>query len=142
MAIIVEEGVMTKSQTGLINAAFWAVYALFQVFGGLAADKFSPFKLIIIGVAGAAISNLVIYFNQSYAVIMTAWIFNAIAQFGLWPGVFKILSTQLAPSLRRTAVFWMLFATSLGLGLSMLTASFVGNWKYNFLISATSLYGM
>lgn len=142
MAIIVEEGVMTKSQTGLINAAFWAVYALFQVFGGLAADKFSPFKLVIIGVAGAAISNLVIYFNQSYSVIMTAWIFNAVAQFGLWPGVFKILSTQLAPSLRRTAVFWMLFSTSLGLGLSMLTASFVGNWKYNFLISATSLFVM
>lgn len=142
MAIIVEEGVMTKSQTGLINAAFWAVYALFQVFGGFAADKYSPFKLVIIGVTGAAISNLVIYFNQSYSVIMTAWIFNAIAQFGLWPGVFKIISTQLAPSLRRIAVFWMLFASSLGLGLSMLTASFVVNWKYNFFISAISLFIM
>ena len=39
MAIIVEEGSMTKSQTGLINAMFWLVYAPFQVVGGLAVDK-------------------------------------------------------------------------------------------------------
>lgn len=83
MAVIVEEGVMTKSQTGLINAVFWFVYALFQVVGGFAADRYSPYKLIMTGILGAVISNTIIYFNQSYSVIMTVWIFNAVAQFGL-----------------------------------------------------------
>ena len=139
LAIIVEEGFMTKSQTGLITATFWLVYAPFQVVGGFAADKYSPFKLIMIGLIGAIISNLIIYFNQNYYVMMAAWIFNAMIQFGLWPSVFRIVSTQLAKSVRQAAVFWMLFSTSIGLGMSMLVASFVEDWRDNFLLSAISL---
>ena len=142
MAIIVEEGFMTKSQTGLINAVFWLVYAPFQVVGGFAADRYSSYKLILLGLAGAAISNLIIYMNQNYYVMMSAWIFNAIAQFGLWPGVFKIISTQTAPKMREKFVFWVFFATSIGFGLSMLITSFVTHWKHNFLVSLISLLVM
>ena len=133
MASIVEDGFMTKSQTGLINAVFWLVYAPFQIVGGYAADKYSPYKLIMIGLCGTVISNIIIYFNQSYCVMMSAWVFNAIAQFGVWPGVFKIVSTHITPKFRETAVFWLLFASSVGLGMSMLIASFVTHWQYNFL---------
>ena len=139
MAIIVEEGFMTKSQTGLINAVFWLVYAPFQVVGGFAVDKYSPYKLIMIGLAGAVVANIVIYFNQSYYIMMSAWVFNAIIQFGVWPGVFKIVSTQIAPEMRGKAVFWLLFSTSVGLGLSMIIASFVTHWRNNFLVSVISL---
>ena len=142
MAIIVEDGFMTKSQTGMINAVYWFVYAVFQIFGGFAVDKYSPYKLIMIGLAGAAVSNIIIYFNQSYFVMMAAWTFNAIIQFGVWPGVFKIVSTKIAPRIRSTAVFWLLFSTSVGLGLSMLIASFVRHWKQNFLVSVISLLVM
>ena len=112
MAAIVEEGFMTKSQTGLINAVFWFVYAPFQVIGGFAVDKYSPYKLIVLGLFGSVISNVIIFFNQSYYVMMGAWVFNAIIQFGVWPGTFKIVSTQIAPDMRKTAVFWILFAIS------------------------------
>ena len=142
MAAIVEEGFMTKSQTGFINAVFWFVYAVFQCVGGFAADKYSSNRLIIIGLSGAIISNLVIYFDQSYSVILVVWSFNAAIQFGVWPSVFKIISTQLEPSFRGTAVFWMLFSTSVGLGISMLIASFVTLWQNNFLVSVVSLLVM
>lgn len=138
-AFIVEEGFLSKSQIGIINAAFWFVYAAFQIIGGFAVDKYSPHKLIMIGLAGALISNTVIYFNQSYYVMMAAWVFNAIAQFGVWPGIFKIVSTQIAPEMRERAAFWLLFSTSAGIGISMLVASFVTDWRNNFLISAISL---
>lgn len=105
MASIVEEGVMTKSQTGLINASFWMVYAIFQFAGGFIVDKYSPSKMIMIGMGGAIISNLVIYFYPIYSVIIAAWMFNAVEQFGLWPGVFKIVSTQIVPSMRKKAAF-------------------------------------
>ena len=140
MASIVEEGFMTKSQTGLINAVFWFVYAPFQIVGGFAADKYSPYKLILIGLIGGLISNIIIYFNQSYTVIIAAWSFNAIAQFALWPGVFKVVSTQTTPSIRGVAVFWLMFSTSVGLGMSMLVASFVKHWQQNFLVSIVVLF--
>ena len=130
---------MTKSQTGFINAVFWLVYAVFQLVGGFDVDKFSPHKLIMIGLAGAVVSNIIIYCNQSYPIIIAAWTFNAIIQFGIWPGVFKIISMQTAPSISGIAVFLLLFSTSVGLGFSMLIASFVSDWKQNFLISAISL---
>lgn len=139
MAVIVEEGFMTKSQTGLINAVFWLVYAPFQVIGGFAVDKYSPYKLIMIGLGGSVIANMIIYFNQSYPVMMGAWVFNAIIQFGVWPGVFKIVSTQIAPQMRGSSVFWLMFSTSVGLGLSMLIASFVTYWQHNFLVSIISV---
>ena len=139
MAVIVEEGFMTKSQTGLINAVFWLVYAPFQIVGGFAADRYSPYKLIMIGLGGAVLSNVIIYCNQNYYVMMAAWVFNAIVQFGIWPGVFKIVSTHISPDIRGGCVFWLLFSTSLGLGMSMLTASFVTHWQQNFLVSIVSL---
>ena len=142
MASVVEQGIMTKSQTGAISAVFWFVYAPFQIIGGFAADRFSPSKLICIGMGGAALSNLVIYFTDSYPIIMAAWIFNAAIQFGVWPSIFKIVSTQVLPSLRSTFVFLILFSSSVGQGLSLLVASFVSNWKHNFMISFISLIAL
>ena len=139
MATIVEEGVMTKSQTGTISALFWIVYAISQIIGGFAADKYSPSKLIIIGLVGGIISNLIIYINHNYWVIVTVWCINAAFQFGLWPGVFKIVSTQLSKSIRSTAILWILFSTATGQALSMLLASIVKRWYYNFIISAIVL---
>ena len=139
MASIVEVGAMTKSQTGLISAVFWLIYGTFQIIGGFAADKYSPFKLVLIGILSGIVSNAVIYCNQSYGVVMTVWCINAALQFGLWPGIFKITTTQIAPAFRQTAIFWVLLSTSTGQAVSLLVASFVSNWVDNFLISAISL---
>ena len=49
MVLLVSEGVLTKTQTGNISAMFYLIYAPFQIVGGLAADRFSPYKLIAIG---------------------------------------------------------------------------------------------
>lgn len=132
MASIVEAGVMTKGQTGAISAAYWIAYTPFQVIGGFAADRYSPSKLICIGLGGSALANLIICINQSYPLVMGAWIFNAITQFGLWPATFKILSSQIHPDRRDRAIFWIIFGSSAGLGMSMLMASLVSDWVDNF----------
>ena len=55
MASIVSEGVMTKSQTGLISAMFYLVYAPFQIFGGKLADKASMFGGVVLIAIGLKI---------------------------------------------------------------------------------------
>ena len=62
MVYIVDEGYMTKFQTGVIVSAFWASYAITQVFGGFAADRWNPKGLITIGLVGSALANLAVYF--------------------------------------------------------------------------------
>ena len=137
MSSIVHEGIMTKSQTGLISAMFYLVYAPFQIVGGKIADKYNPAKIITIGLLGSGLCNLIIYFNQNYLLMLSVWSFNAIIQFGIWPSVFKIISSQLASAHRKKAVYYMSFSSSFGLFCSYALAIFMSRWQNNFLFSAT-----
>ena len=139
MAEIVAKGVLTKTQTGTITAAFYLTYAPFQILGGAAADKYSPGKLILIGTIGAAAANLTVFFTHSYTVMLTAWTLNGMIQFGIWPAIFKIVSTQLAPEHRSKGVFYITTAGVAGLISSYICAAVIKSWENNFLFSAISL---
>lgn len=136
---IVTEGLMTKSQTGLITGLFYLVYAPGQIVGGLVSDRVSPERLIKIGLLGSALSNAIIFFNQNYYVMCGAWMFNAAAQFALWPSIFKIISSQLVRSDRKQMVFGISFSGTAGLVMSYLLAACVTDWRYNFAVSAVLL---
>ncbi len=140
MAGIVNEGIMTKSQTGLIAACFYLSYAPFQVVGGKLADKYPPEVLLLIGLAGAAISNLLIYLNQNYIFMMIVWTFNGAIQFGIWPAVFKIVSSNLERAYRKKAIFLISLSSSSGMALAYIVAAFIKDWKNNFLLSAILLF--
>ena len=139
MASIVHEGVLTKSQTGLITAAFYFVYAPLQVLGGFFADKYNPEKMIKIGLVGSGIANLIIFCNQNYYVMLFAWIMNAIVQFALWPALFKIISSQLETEYRIKGVYFITFSSICGLLMAYVIAAIVPKWQLNFAISATGL---
>ena len=136
---IVAEGLMTKSQTGLITGLFYLVYTPGQIAGGFVSDKVSPEKLIKVGLIGGTLANVIIFFNQNYYVMLGAWLFNALAQFALWPSVFKIISSQLVRSDRKQMIFGISFAGTGGLIMSYLLAAFVSDWRYNFAFSAVIL---
>lgn len=140
MASIVNEGILTKSQTGLISALFYGVYAPLQILGGVFADKYNPEKMVKIGLVGSGVANLIIYFNQNYYVMLIVWTFNAIIQFALWPSVFKIISSQLEPGYRAKGVYYISFSSTFGLILSYFVAAIVSKWQYNFIISAVALF--
>ena len=136
---IVAEGLLTKSQTGAFTSLFYLVYAPMQVVGGLAVDRYSPERLIKVGLCGAILANLVICFNQNYYVMLAAWIFNGIIQFGIWPGVYKIVSSQLVRSERVTMTFFISFAASFGQVVSYLIGALITDWRMNFVVSVIVL---
>lgn len=140
MAAIVSEGVMTKSQTSVIVAVFWLVYAPCQVLGGRAADRYPPSVTVVIGFLGAAIANAVIYFNsRNYVVMLITWGLNAAVQFGIWPSVFKIISTKLCEEIRVKCLFLITFTSSVGLMMGYTLSSVVPKWEDNFILSAFAL---
>jgi len=139
MAAIVSEGILTKSQTGAISAMFYVVYTICQLAGGFLVEKYSASKLVLIGILGAVLANVVIYFNQNYMVMMVTWCLNGAIQSATYPGLFKILSTQLHPAHRHNAVFYFSLTASGGYFASYLCAALVSKWQSNFLISAILL---
>ena len=140
MASIVSEGILTKSQTGLITALFYGVYGPLQILGGIYADKYNPGKLIKIGLIGAGIANAIIFFNQNYYVMLIVWTFNAIIQFALYPAVFKIVSSHLESEYRVKGVFYITLSNTMGMVLAYLMAAIVSKWVYNFAVSAGVLF--
>jgi sugar phosphate permease len=139
MAFIVEEGIMTKSQTGTIVAVFYLIYGFLQLVGGILTDKWNPERFITFGFIGAGLCNLAVYFNQSFTFVIVVWVLNACAQFAVWPAVFKICSSMLKEEHRSTALFLISYANSLGIVINYAVAALIPHWKINFLISAIGL---
>ena len=142
MASIVANGIMAKSEVGFITAVFYIVYAPLQFVGGVFADKHDPEKLITIGLLGGALANLIIFFNQNYYVVLITWVFNAVIQFGIWPSVFKIISSQIVRSDQKNATYFISFSSTAGLIISYGVAAFMPKWYYNFAFSAIVLVAL
>ena len=115
LSAIVEEGTLSLTEASWIIASFYIAYTPLQILGGIFADRISPEKLITIGLVGSAASNVVIFFNQNFYVMLISWVFSAIIQFALWPAVFKIVSSQLVRGDRAKMIFFMQFASAGGL---------------------------
>ena len=139
MASIVYEGVLTKSQTGLISAVFYMVYGPLQIVGGIIADRYNPENLIKLGLISSGVLNVILFFFHDYVTMLVLWAANGFAQFAIWPAIFKIISSQLAPADRKGAVYYITFASIGGLLLSYLTAAVIPRWEYNFLVSGMVL---
>lgn len=141
MVYIVDEGFMTKFQTGVITSVFWLAYAITQLFGGAIVDKHKPEHFITLGMIGSGIANLLIYFfYDNYTATLIIWVCNAIIQFGVWPAAFKIISTMLKEEHRKRGMVIAVIANPLGIMLSYTLVLFVSKWQYNFLISAVGLF--
>jgi len=140
MTTLIYEKVLTKSQTGLINAIFYIIYAPVQVIGGRMADKYRPDKLIAAGVFGSGAANLIIYLNQNYYVMLATWGINAVFQAVIYPAVFKIMSSDLAAIHKEKGVFALSLTPYIGPFLAYFVAMFVRKWQENFLISAIVLF--
>ncbi len=144
---IVADGFMTKSQTELITAMFYVVYTPLQVVGGIFADKFSPERMIKLGLFGGALANAAIFFFNTftadigiiYPAMMVSWIFNAVVQFAIWASVFKVVSSQCVRSDRAKMIFLISFSPSAGFFLSYAIGAVLPDWRMNFSISALAL---
>ena len=141
MVFIVDEGYMTKIQTGAISAVFYAVYALLQIVGGVVTDKWKPEIFITVGLFGAGIANLLIYFfNTNYVAVLVIWALNAVVQFGVWPATFKLISTMLYYPMSSRAMLIATFSNPLGVMAGYAVAALVPKWQMNFLVSAIGLF--
>ncbi len=123
IAYIVKEGIFTKPESGLIASAFYIFYGIGQMVGGRIVDKTSPYKCIGIGVLGALIANTILVFTKNYTVVLIVWSINGFMQFGIWPGILRILSTDIFPVFRQKAGFHISYGLTLGNIFSYLCAA-------------------
>ncbi|MBQ9086153.1 MAG: MFS transporter [Clostridia bacterium] len=139
MVYIVNEGILTKTQTGSIVATFYLIYAALQFSSGVLADRWKPDVLITVGYLGAGIANLVIYLNHNYTVMLITWSLCAVIQAPVWPSVFKLATTRTHKDHQSRGIYLISFANSGGAMLIYFISALLPKWEYNFLMSACGL---
>lgn len=120
IAYIVNEGIFTKTDSGLISASFYLVYGLGQLLGGGLSDRFSPYKVITIGILGSLLSNLALCFTMDFIWVLIIWSLCGLAQFGIWPSICKIIAGLLISEHRQKAGVYMVLCIGIGGVLSYL----------------------
>ncbi len=120
---LVDAEIMTKTEAGLVNAMFWLTYAIGQVFGGVVASKYSPYALLSITLTSSFAANALIVVLDSFWPILILWTINGFMQFGMWPAILRIVSTELIPTHRAKGLARMGYCYSIGSIISYLLTS-------------------
>lgn len=144
---LVDDAILTKTEAGIISGVFWLLYAAGQFVGGFLTDKISPYVLIEITIVISTIANFTLGFSENYVLMLVVWSINGIFQFGLWPSILKLVSTEIIPKQRMMATERLAFCYCLGSILSYILATgalaFL-DWRYIFMfcgiISGISLF--
>ncbi|MBR4955195.1 MAG: MFS transporter [Clostridia bacterium] len=137
IAFFVKEGIFTKAKSGLISACFYLIYSVGQIIGGVISDRISPYKVISIGVLGSALINLALCFTSRFEWVLVLWSLCGIIQFGIWPGLVKIVASVISPKHRKTASVLVGMCIGTGGILSYLVATPMLEW-----LGWTGLFGM
>lgn len=135
---LIDESILTKTQAGLISGAFWLIYGIGQLVGGFLANKMSAYVMLNITITGSVLANVFMAFTEDYLMMLVIWSLGSVTQFGLWPAVLKLVSTEVLPEHRMMALNRLAFCFCLGSVLSyMFTALILAtvSWKYIFVVS-------
>lgn len=139
IAVIVQEGMFSKSSAGIINGGFYFFYGLAQVVGLKIVDKISPVKLVYMTLIGTAVLLAGMAMSKSFAAMLVLWSACGLIQFAIWPAVLRVISEFLLPELQSKAKIYISFSYCVGSIINYLVASValsIAGWELLFWISA------
>jgi len=105
---LIEEGILSRNQIGLIQTGYLVVYAAGQFVSGALGDKYGARMMISIGMFASGITALVIGLFPFFGIIFIAYALNGLAQSTGWSNNCKLI-TNWVPHAKRGRVMgvWM-----------------------------------
>ena len=82
----------SKTETGLILSTYSVVYSFAKLINGFLGDRLGGRNMLLTGILGAALCNLLFGFGESRWYFMTVWAFNAYFQSIGWLSMISILA--------------------------------------------------
>ena len=130
---LIEEGILTKNQIGIVQTGYLVVYAAGQFVSGALGDKHGPRRLIFIGMFISGIAALFVGFFPFFGVIFVAYAINGIAQSTGWSNNCKLITSWVPHSKRgRVMGVWMTNYVIGSIAANSLTGYLMGDgysWK-------------
>ena len=141
MAKIMEEGIITESQAGLINMIYFLAYGFGQISNGIIGDKSKPRIQIFVGLICSGISNLMMCWQQPVAMLIF-WGANGYFQSMIWPPIMRIFAEKFTGDQKVKASINIVSSMVLGSLASYLMSAlalYIDLWKSAFCFAAGSL---
>lgn len=133
-----------ETAAGTLQTVFAIVYALGQFVFGALVDRLSPKKMILTGLLGSALANMLFSFAGSFIVLCVLWAFNGAFQSMLWTPIVRLIAAHFTGRRRQRASFTMSFTLAGGhlaaWGLAVQIQKWAG-WRTAFLIPCFVLAG-
>ena len=94
MSSIMDDGVLTLSQAGLISMIYFFAYGGGQFCNGILGDKLKPELMIFAGLFLSGIANLLMGMVSVFPVMAVLWGINGYTQSIIWPPVIRIFAEK------------------------------------------------
>ena len=136
---------ISAAQAGLIPTCFAIPYAAGQIISGLLADRYPAPRLMLIGLLGSSLVNVVFSVSASFPLLVTLWFVNGLLQSMIWTPIMRIIVSQFRETVRDHAAFFMSLTLIIGYLLAwalsgMLTSLL--SWRAAFLVSGLVTAGI
>ena len=122
---LVNASIMTKTEAGLINGMFWLAYAIGQMIGGVIVSKISPYRMLYITFGFSFVANALFVAFDQFLPMLIIWTLNGFMQFGMWPSLLGLVSTELLPTHRAKGMARFAYCYAIGSILSYLLTSVI-----------------
>ena len=134
-AIIAAEG-FSKGMVGLVGTGLFITYGSGQIFSGFLCDYVAPRKMIVTGLVGSSISNLLMCLAPSLNFMIVAWCINGFMQSLLWSPIVRLFAQYFTTQVRGTLGVYINSTVPVGTlatyGFTALILEVTGNWKLVF----------
>ncbi|MCR4621403.1 MAG: MFS transporter [Clostridiales bacterium] len=105
---------LDSARAGLLQTVFALTYAAGQLGFGYLADRFRPRRMIITGLLGSALSNLLFSLMPSFELLVAMWTLNGAFQSMIWTPIVLCMTGTFDDRERKTASFVMSFTLAAG----------------------------
>ena len=136
---------ISAAQAGLIPTCFAIPYAAGQIVSGLLVDRYPAPRLMLIGLLGSSLVNMVFSVCPVFPLLVALWFVNGLLQSMIWTPIMRIIVSQFRETVRDHAAFFMsltlIFGYLLAWALSGLLTSLL-SWRVAFLVSGLVTAGI
>ena len=136
---------VSRAAVGALGTAFFWSYAMGQLVNGELGNRYSPRRIVALGIAVIAVVNLLMPAQTVLTVMIVLWAVNGFAQSTGWGPMLRILSERLGSAAsQRISVFFSM-SYQVGAAFSLAFAAWlvsVGGWQAAFFVPGLILLGV
>lgn len=129
----------TKAQLSMALTGSFITYGTGQIISGICGDKFSPKKLVTLGLIITVLMNLVIPICKNSYQMLGVWCINGFAQSFMWPPLVRLMSALLSDEEYKKASAKVSWGSSIGtIAVYLISPLLIllFGWKSVFIFSA------